>query len=163
MEMTKVTDRLRTGLSTEEKTGPVLSADHPFLPRVENEGVRLQTQNLEYDSDDLHVISVENRRQHVFSATQAYREWPRQQTDRRLKAEEELALRQLISGILPEWQDTDNKREKGVVALLTSWMADTMNWARIQMKTWVTTKNEHKACVQRRCDNRAKMHMAFQR
>eukprot|EP00965_Chrysotila_dentata_P239801 6203319-Pleurochrysis_carterae.AAC.1 len=27
----KVTDRLRTGLSTTEKTGPVLSADRPFL------------------------------------------------------------------------------------------------------------------------------------
>eukprot|EP00965_Chrysotila_dentata_P188110 6172543-Pleurochrysis_carterae.AAC.3 len=38
-----------------------------------------------------------------------------------------------------------------------------MNWARIQMKSWIATKNEHKANVQRRWDNRGKMHMAFQR
>eukprot|EP00965_Chrysotila_dentata_P201621 6180665-Pleurochrysis_carterae.AAC.1 len=37
-----------------------------------------------------------------------------------------------------------------------------MNWARIQIKTWITTKNEHKASVQRRWDNRGKMHKAFQ-
>eukprot|EP00965_Chrysotila_dentata_P206056 6183334-Pleurochrysis_carterae.AAC.1 len=38
-----------------------------------------------------------------------------------------------------------------------------MNWARIQMKTWIAKKNEHKANVQRRCDNRGKTHKAFQR
>eukprot|EP00965_Chrysotila_dentata_P236587 6201405-Pleurochrysis_carterae.AAC.2 len=38
-----------------------------------------------------------------------------------------------------------------------------MNWARIQLKTWVTTKNVQKANVQRRWDNREKMHKAFQR
>eukprot|EP00965_Chrysotila_dentata_P144133 4761318-Pleurochrysis_carterae.AAC.1 len=38
-----------------------------------------------------------------------------------------------------------------------------MNWARIQMKTWIATKHEHKANVQRRWDNKAKMHRAFQR
>eukprot|EP00965_Chrysotila_dentata_P219784 6191354-Pleurochrysis_carterae.AAC.2 len=31
------------------------------------------------------------------------------------------------------------------------------------MKMWVTTKNEHKASVQRRWDNRGKMQKAFQR
>eukprot|EP00965_Chrysotila_dentata_P260668 6213993-Pleurochrysis_carterae.AAC.1 len=38
-----------------------------------------------------------------------------------------------------------------------------MNWVRMQMKMWVIKKNEHKASVQRRWDNRGKMHMAFQR
>ena len=38
-----------------------------------------------------------------------------------------------------------------------------MNCARIQMKTWITTKNEHKVKVQRRWDNRGKMNKAFQR
>eukprot|EP00965_Chrysotila_dentata_P187571 6172227-Pleurochrysis_carterae.AAC.5 len=97
-------------------------------------------------------------------ATKALRalEWPRRQTDPRLKEEEELALKQIISGIIPEWQDTDDKRKKGVIALLRSWTAEMMNSARIQMKTWVTMKNEHKAKVQRRWDNRGKMHEAFQ-
>eukprot|EP00965_Chrysotila_dentata_P035999 1198178-Pleurochrysis_carterae.AAC.1 len=31
-----------------------------------------------------------------------------------------------------------------------------MNRARIQMRTWIATKNEHKANVQRRWDNRGK-------
>eukprot|EP00965_Chrysotila_dentata_P217341 6189935-Pleurochrysis_carterae.AAC.4 len=34
---TKATDRLRTGLSTAKTTGPVLSADLPFLHRLGNE------------------------------------------------------------------------------------------------------------------------------
>eukprot|EP00965_Chrysotila_dentata_P054703 1816087-Pleurochrysis_carterae.AAC.1 len=33
---------------------------------------------------------------------------------------------------------------------------------RSQMKMWVATKNEHKANVQRRRDNRGKMNKAFQ-
>eukprot|EP00965_Chrysotila_dentata_P227179 6195841-Pleurochrysis_carterae.AAC.2 len=61
----------------------------------------------------------------------------------------------MISGIIPEWHHTDNKKKKGVIALLKSWTGEMMNcnWARIQMKTWVATKNEHKANVQRRWDN----------
>eukprot|EP00965_Chrysotila_dentata_P150152 4959583-Pleurochrysis_carterae.AAC.1 len=39
--------------------------------------------------------------------------WPRRQTDQRLKEGEELALKQMISAIIPEWCNTDNKREKG--------------------------------------------------
>eukprot|EP00965_Chrysotila_dentata_P002473 80247-Pleurochrysis_carterae.AAC.1 len=35
--------------------------------------------------------------------------------------------------------------------------------ARMQMKEWVTKKNEGKAKVQNRWDNRGKMYMAFQR
>eukprot|EP00965_Chrysotila_dentata_P021887 724632-Pleurochrysis_carterae.AAC.1 len=67
----------------------------------------------------------------------------------------------MISGIIPEWQVTDNKKKKGVIALLRSWTGEMMNSARIQMKTWVTIKNEHKASVQRRWDNRGKMYKAF--
>eukprot|EP00965_Chrysotila_dentata_P189257 6173221-Pleurochrysis_carterae.AAC.2 len=68
----------------------------------------------------------------------------------------------MISGIIPEWCDTNNRREKGFIALLTSWTGEMMNWARIQMKTWMATKNEHKATVQRRWDNRGKMNKVFQ-
>eukprot|EP00965_Chrysotila_dentata_P190990 6174243-Pleurochrysis_carterae.AAC.1 len=83
-------------------------------------------------------------------------EWPRRQTDPKLKKGEELALRQMISGIIPEWRDTDNKKKKGVIALVGSWIGEMMNSARIQMKMWVAKKNEHKASVQRRWDNRGK-------
>eukprot|EP00965_Chrysotila_dentata_P055748 1848911-Pleurochrysis_carterae.AAC.1 len=40
-------------------------------------------------------------------------EWPRRQTDQKHKEEEELALKQMISGIIPEWRHTDNKKKKG--------------------------------------------------
>eukprot|EP00965_Chrysotila_dentata_P216583 6189458-Pleurochrysis_carterae.AAC.1 len=69
----------------------------------------------------------------------------------------------MISDIIPEWRVTDNKKKKGIIALLTSWTGEMMNSARIQMKTWVTIKNEHKTSVQRRWDNRGKMHKAFQK
>eukprot|EP00965_Chrysotila_dentata_P074657 2466341-Pleurochrysis_carterae.AAC.1 len=71
-------------------------------------------------------------------------EWPRRQTEQRLKEEEELALKQIISGIIPEWDTTDNKRKKGVIALLRLWTGELMNCARIQMKTWTATKNAQK-------------------
>eukprot|EP00965_Chrysotila_dentata_P167834 5542472-Pleurochrysis_carterae.AAC.1 len=61
-------------------------------------------------------------------------ERPRRQTDLRLKEEEESALKLMISGIIPEWRETDMKRKKGVIALLGSWTGEMMNWARIQMK-----------------------------
>eukprot|EP00965_Chrysotila_dentata_P045727 1518773-Pleurochrysis_carterae.AAC.1 len=41
-------------------------------------------------------------------------EWPRRQVDPRLRVEEELALRQMITGIIPEWQGTNHRRKKGV-------------------------------------------------
>eukprot|EP00965_Chrysotila_dentata_P105798 3495173-Pleurochrysis_carterae.AAC.1 len=47
--------------------------------------------------------------------------------------------------------------------MLRSWTGDMMKHARIQMKTWITIKNEHKANVQRRWHNRAKMSKAFQK
>eukprot|EP00965_Chrysotila_dentata_P147928 4883129-Pleurochrysis_carterae.AAC.1 len=40
-------------------------------------------------------------------------ERPRRQTDPRLKEEEELALKQVISRIIPGWREADNKRGKG--------------------------------------------------
>eukprot|EP00965_Chrysotila_dentata_P171825 5669952-Pleurochrysis_carterae.AAC.1 len=40
-------------------------------------------------------------------------EWPTRQTDQRIKEEEELALKQMASGIIPEWNNTDVKRKKG--------------------------------------------------
>eukprot|EP00965_Chrysotila_dentata_P090138 2975223-Pleurochrysis_carterae.AAC.1 len=89
-------------------------------------------------------------------------ERPRRQTDHRLKEEEELALKQMISGIIPEWRHTDNKGKKGVIDQLGSWTVEMTNCARIQMKTWTAMKNEHKADVQRRWDNRGKMNKAFQ-
>eukprot|EP00965_Chrysotila_dentata_P174536 5761181-Pleurochrysis_carterae.AAC.2 len=76
--------------------------------------------------------------------------WPRRQTDLSLREEEELALKHIISGIIPEWCDTNNTRKKGVIALLRSWTGEMMKCARIQMKTWIVAKNEHKAYVQRR-------------
>eukprot|EP00965_Chrysotila_dentata_P176506 5828229-Pleurochrysis_carterae.AAC.1 len=44
-------------------------------------------------------------------------EWPRRQTDLSVREEKELALKQMISGIIPEWCDTNNKRKNGVIAL----------------------------------------------
>eukprot|EP00965_Chrysotila_dentata_P181247 5983004-Pleurochrysis_carterae.AAC.4 len=89
-------------------------------------------------------------------------EWPRRQMDLSLREEEELALKQTISGIIPEWWDTNNRRNNGVIALLRSWTGEMVNWVRIQIKTWIATKNEHKAYVQRQWDNRGKMNKAFQ-
>eukprot|EP00965_Chrysotila_dentata_P070938 2344718-Pleurochrysis_carterae.AAC.1 len=69
----------------------------------------------------------------------------------------------MISGIIPEWSNTDNKRGKGVIALLRLWTGERMNCARIQMKSWILTKNVQKDKVQKRWDNRGKMNNAFQR
>eukprot|EP00965_Chrysotila_dentata_P098402 3252523-Pleurochrysis_carterae.AAC.1 len=72
-----------------------------------------------------------------------------------------MAVKQVISGIIPEWREADNKKKKWVIALLRLWTGEMMNWARMQMKTWIATKNEHKAYVQQRWDNRGEMHRAF--
>eukprot|EP00965_Chrysotila_dentata_P228037 6196368-Pleurochrysis_carterae.AAC.1 len=34
------------------------------------------------------------------------------------------------------------------------WTGELMNWSRTHMKLWIEKKNEHKASVQRRWDNR---------
>eukprot|EP00965_Chrysotila_dentata_P031253 1040521-Pleurochrysis_carterae.AAC.1 len=56
-----------------------------------------------------------NNREGVEHAKKALRalEQPRRHTDLRLKEEEELALKQVISGITPEWDDTHNRRKIG--------------------------------------------------
>eukprot|EP00965_Chrysotila_dentata_P186436 6156170-Pleurochrysis_carterae.AAC.1 len=61
------------------------------------------------------LMSDINNSEGLEQATKALRalERPRRQSDLRLKEEEELALKQMISGIIPEWRDADNKREKG--------------------------------------------------
>eukprot|EP00965_Chrysotila_dentata_P209742 6185481-Pleurochrysis_carterae.AAC.1 len=70
MELTKVTDRLRTGLSTAEKTGPVLPADRPFLHRVGNErGYERKILNT-IRTIRTYVISVENSA-NTFSTTES--------------------------------------------------------------------------------------------
>eukprot|EP00965_Chrysotila_dentata_P246550 6207228-Pleurochrysis_carterae.AAC.1 len=71
-----------------------------------------------------------------------------------VKEVEELALRQTISGIIPEWQQVDDKREKGAIVVMKLWTGELMNRARTHMKIWMEKKNEHKASVQRRWDNR---------
>eukprot|EP00965_Chrysotila_dentata_P182819 6037166-Pleurochrysis_carterae.AAC.1 len=43
------------------------------------------------------------------------------------------------------------------------WTGDMMNWARIQMKKWMDKKNEQRARVQRRWDNRGIMKDAFRK
>eukprot|EP00965_Chrysotila_dentata_P036933 1228858-Pleurochrysis_carterae.AAC.1 len=46
---------------------------------------------------------------------------------------------------------------------MKSWTGELMNQARIHMKLWTEKKNEHKAVVQRRWDNRGKMLQMFMR
>eukprot|EP00965_Chrysotila_dentata_P011593 379276-Pleurochrysis_carterae.AAC.1 len=105
-----------------------------------------------------------NNSEGVEQASKALRalERPRRQTEQRLKEEEELALKQIIAGIIPEWHDVNDRRKEGVVAMLKIWTAEMMNLARTQMKTWIAIKNEHKVKVQRRWDNRGNMNKAFQ-
>eukprot|EP00965_Chrysotila_dentata_P020630 683290-Pleurochrysis_carterae.AAC.1 len=109
------------------------------------------------------LMSDINNTEGIEQATKALcaLERPRQQTDIRLKEDEELALKQMISGSIPEWRETDNKREKGFITLLRSWTGEMMNLARIQMKTWLTKKNEHKTSIQQRWDNREKYTKPF--
>eukprot|EP00965_Chrysotila_dentata_P033846 1126812-Pleurochrysis_carterae.AAC.1 len=80
------------------------------------------------------------------------------------KEEEELALRQLISGIISEWQEENEKEKKGMITIMKLWTGKMMNnWARIQMKMWTGRKNEHKANVQRRGVDRCIMSKVFER
>eukprot|EP00965_Chrysotila_dentata_P194525 6176418-Pleurochrysis_carterae.AAC.5 len=62
-------------------------------------------------------------------------EQPGRQADQNVREDEELALRQMISGIIPEWQEvSDNKGKRGTIEIMKLWTGDMMNWARIQMK-----------------------------
>eukprot|EP00965_Chrysotila_dentata_P016692 554010-Pleurochrysis_carterae.AAC.1 len=49
-------------------------------------------------------------------------EQPRRQVDLKNKKEEELALRQMISGITPEWREADDKDKKKAIAAMRLWM-----------------------------------------
>eukprot|EP00965_Chrysotila_dentata_P002563 83284-Pleurochrysis_carterae.AAC.2 len=85
------------------------------------------------------------------------------QTNTNNEEEQELALRQLTSGIIPEWQEDNEKEKRETVTTMKLWTGKMMNWARIQMETWTGRKNEHKVNVQRRWDNRGKMSKMFKR
>eukprot|EP00965_Chrysotila_dentata_P258838 6213359-Pleurochrysis_carterae.AAC.1 len=70
-------------------------------------------------------------------------EWPRKHTNLRIKEEEELVLRQMISGIIPKWRETDHiKERKGTIMAMRLWTGAMMNGARVQMKMW-TKKRTH--------------------
>eukprot|EP00965_Chrysotila_dentata_P068032 2250472-Pleurochrysis_carterae.AAC.4 len=75
-----------------------------------------------------------------------------------IKEEEEFAKRQMISGIIPEWKEVNDREKKGTIALMKLWTGEMMNRARIQMQVWVGEKNEQKAKVQQRLDNRRNMY-----
>eukprot|EP00965_Chrysotila_dentata_P081427 2688381-Pleurochrysis_carterae.AAC.2 len=100
------------------------------------------------------MIDTQNRKGEMQAekAIQAI-QWPRGHTDRKVKEEEELALRQMISGIIPEWQQANDTKRKGARVMMKSWTGELMNWSRTHMKIWTEKKNEHKASVQRRWDN----------
>eukprot|EP00965_Chrysotila_dentata_P226263 6195296-Pleurochrysis_carterae.AAC.1 len=141
----------------EEMIHHVLSGGCEGIGRNKNNRYRTEMKRVLCKYGKL-MNDINNREgvEHAYKALRAL-EQPRRQTDPRPKEEEELALKQqVISGIIPEWCDTDSKRKKGVIALLGSWTGEMMNWARTPMKTWVTKKNECKAKVQRRWDNRGK-------
>eukprot|EP00965_Chrysotila_dentata_P136162 4501698-Pleurochrysis_carterae.AAC.1 len=101
----------------------------------------------------------------VLQADKALRavEQPRRQTTQEAREEEEQALRQMITGIIPEWQEDSDKGKRSTIQIMKLWTGDLMNLARIQMKNWIEEKNKHKAYVQKRWDNRGIMKEAFQR
>eukprot|EP00965_Chrysotila_dentata_P107756 3559106-Pleurochrysis_carterae.AAC.1 len=72
-------------------------------------------------------------------------------------------MRQLISGLIPEWQEENEKEEKETTTIPKPWTGKMMNWARIQMKMWTGRKNKHKVNAQRRWDNRCTMNKVFKR
>eukprot|EP00965_Chrysotila_dentata_P096882 3201837-Pleurochrysis_carterae.AAC.1 len=45
-------------------------------------------------------------------------EQPRKYTNAHIKEEEALALRQMISGIIPEWQEANDKEKKGTITIM---------------------------------------------
>eukprot|EP00965_Chrysotila_dentata_P257393 6212872-Pleurochrysis_carterae.AAC.2 len=48
-----------------------------------------------------------------------------------VREEEERALRQVVSGIIPEWQETSDKGKRETIEIMKVWTGDMMNWARI--------------------------------
>eukprot|EP00965_Chrysotila_dentata_P070070 2314488-Pleurochrysis_carterae.AAC.1 len=69
----------------------------------------------------------------------------------------------MILGIIPEWKEASDKGKRGTIEIMKSRTGDMMNWARIQMKKWMVKKNEQRAHVQRRWDNRIIMKEVFQK
>eukprot|EP00965_Chrysotila_dentata_P049454 1639635-Pleurochrysis_carterae.AAC.1 len=50
--------------------------------------------------------------------------------NRKVEEEEELALRQMISGIIPEWQQANDTKKKWAVVTMRLWTGELMSWAR---------------------------------
>eukprot|EP00965_Chrysotila_dentata_P093505 3089145-Pleurochrysis_carterae.AAC.1 len=48
-------------------------------------------------------------------------------SDRKVRELEELALKQMVSGIIPEWQQLDDKKRKGAIATMRLWTGELMN------------------------------------
>eukprot|EP00965_Chrysotila_dentata_P172982 5708927-Pleurochrysis_carterae.AAC.1 len=88
---------------------------------------------------------------------------PGRQAIQNVSEDEELALRQMISGIIPEWKEASEKGKRDTIKIMKLWTGDMMNWARVHMKNWTNKKNDNKAKVQRRWDNRGIMKEAFQK
>eukprot|EP00965_Chrysotila_dentata_P025397 843885-Pleurochrysis_carterae.AAC.1 len=56
------------------------------------------------------------------------------------------------------------RRKERYIVTMKLWTGETMNMARVQItKKWTEKKNEHKARVQRRWDNKGIMKEAFRR
>eukprot|EP00965_Chrysotila_dentata_P133996 4431330-Pleurochrysis_carterae.AAC.1 len=83
----------------------------------------------------------------VIQADKAIRalEQPRRQTSQEAREDEEQALRQMITGIIPEWQEDNDKGKRSTIEIMKLWTGDLMNLARIQMKKWMGERNRHKA------------------
>eukprot|EP00965_Chrysotila_dentata_P169491 5596167-Pleurochrysis_carterae.AAC.2 len=92
----------------------------------------------------------------VIQAEKALRalEQPRIQATQNVRENEEQALRQMVTGIIPEWQEVNDEGKGSTIEIMKLWTGDMVNLARVQMKNWMEKKNGHRAGVQRRWDNR---------
>eukprot|EP00965_Chrysotila_dentata_P108193 3573513-Pleurochrysis_carterae.AAC.1 len=97
----------------EESIHHVLSGGCEGIGRIKNNKYRMEMNKVlgkcrKFMSD----INNNEGKEQVDKALRAL-ERPRRHTDPRINKEEELALRQMISGIIPEWQEADDKKKKG--------------------------------------------------
>eukprot|EP00965_Chrysotila_dentata_P089884 2966922-Pleurochrysis_carterae.AAC.1 len=62
----------------------------------------------------------------VIQADKALRalEQPRRQVNQNVREDEEPALRQMISGIIPEWQEASDTKKRGTVGIMKLWTGD---------------------------------------
>eukprot|EP00965_Chrysotila_dentata_P031757 1059026-Pleurochrysis_carterae.AAC.1 len=51
-------------------------------------------------------------------------EQPRRQANAGVREDEERALRQMISGIIPEWHEANNKGKRGTIDIMKLWTGD---------------------------------------